>query len=254
MANNDSIKKTITVALLLCIVCSIFVSTAAVVLRPAQEINKTRDFKRNILQAAGLFDAGTSVEEQFKAITTKAVDFSTGKYTDAVDVESYEQQVAAKNPETSTKLSGDQDLAKIGSMENVGLVYLVEKNGQLDKIILPIKGYGLWSTLYGFMALEADANTVVGLGFYQHGETPGLGGEIDNPNWKALWTGKEVYNADGSVALTVTKGPAPVGDINKVDGLSGATLTGKGVDNLVKFWMGENGYAQFLTNLKDGEA
>jgi Na+-transporting NADH:ubiquinone oxidoreductase subunit C len=254
VANKDTIGKTIGVALALCIVCSIVVSTAAVMLRPAQEVNKARDFKRNILQAAGLYEEGVAVEEQFKSVTTKAIDFSSGKFTDAIAIEDYDQQKAAKDPALSTKLDGDTDIAKIGSKENVGLVYLVEQDGQLDKLILPIKGYGLWSTLYGFMALEADGNTIVGLGFYQHGETPGLGGEVDNPRWKALWVGKEVYAADGSVAITITKGAAPAGDINKVDGLSGATLTSRGVDNLIKFWMGHNGYAGFLNNLKKGEA
>lgn len=253
MANNDTIGKTITVTLALCIVCSIVVSSAAVLLRDMQEANKARDFKSNILQAAGLFQEGVPVEEQFKSVTTKAIDFSTGKFTDAIDVAAYDQQKAAKDPALSTKLSGDTDIAKIGSQENVGLVYMVEKDGALDKIILPIKGYGLWSTLYGFMALEADGNTVAGLGFYQHAETPGLGGEVDNPNWKALWVGKKVYS-DSNVALSVIKGKAPAGDSHKVDGLSGATLTARGVDNLVKFWMGDNGYASFLSNLKSGEA
>jgi Na+-transporting NADH:ubiquinone oxidoreductase subunit C len=258
VANNDTIKKTVTVTLLLCVVCSVIVSTAAVVLKPAQIANKSLDFKRNILAAAGLLEEGVAVEEQFQAITTKLVDLDSGKYTDAQtvggDLDKYDQTKAAKDPKLSTSLTGEQDIAKISSRENFSKVYLVEENGELKKVILPIKGYGLWSTLYGFLALDADTNTVVGMGFYQHAETPGLGGEVDNPAWKALWTGKKVFAEDGSVAITVTKGPAPVGDAHKVDGLSGATLTGKGVDNLVKFWMGKDGFGPFLENLKKGEA
>ena len=254
MANNDTIKKTITVALLLCIVCSVIVSTAAVMLKPAQVANKSLDFKRNILAAAGLLQEGVSVEEQFQQVNTRIVDFSTGKYTDAVDVDGYDQRKAAKDPALSVALSGDEDLAKISRQEKYAKIYLVEKDGVLEKVILPIKGYGLWSTLYGFLALEADANTVVGLGFYEHAETPGLGGEVDNPKWKGLFPGKKVYAADGSVGLTVVKGRAAAESAHEIDGLSGATLTGKGVDNLIKFWMGEKGYAAFLTNLKNGEA
>jgi Na+-transporting NADH:ubiquinone oxidoreductase subunit C len=258
VANNDTIKKTVTVTLLLCIVCSVIVSTAAVMLKPAQIANKSLDFKRNILAAAGLLQEGVSVEEQFKSINTKLVDLSTGNYADAStvggDLDKYDQQKAAKNPSLSTSLTGEQDVAKISSRENFSKVYLVEENGEIAKIILPIKGYGLWSTLYGFLALEADTNTIIGLGFYQHGETPGLGGEVDNPAWKALWTGKQVFAADGSIAIEITKGPAPAGDIHKVDGLSGATLTSKGVDNLVKFWVGENGFGPYLEKLKKGEA
>ncbi len=257
MANNDTIGKTIKVTLLLCIVCSVIVSAAAVMLKPAQVANKSLDFKRNILAAAGMLEEGTSVEEQFKSINTKLVDLSTGEFaeSDVVggDLDKYDQKKAAKDPALGSKLSAAADTAKIGSRENYGKVYMVESDGQLQKLILPIKGYGLWSTLYGFVALEADLNTVLGLGFYEHAETPGLGGEVDNPNWKALWKGKKVFAEDGVLAIGVTKGPAPVGDAHKVDGLSGATLTAKGVDNLVKFWLGENGYGPLLNNLKKEE-
>lgn len=253
MANNDTIKKTVIVALSLCIVCSVVVSSAAVMLKPMQVANKALDFKRNILLAAGLMEEGKSVDELFQQVETRLVDLDTGKFTDAVNVDTYDQRKASKDPKQSVKLSAEKDIAKIGSRANIAKVYLVQKDGAVEKVILPIKGYGLWSTLYGFIALEADLNTVVGLGFYEHAETPGLGGEVDNPKWKALWVGKEVY-ANGDVAIHVVKGPAPAGDSHKIDGLSGATLTSRGVDNLVKFWMGENGYAAFLTHLKNGEA
>ncbi len=259
MANNDSIGKTITVALLLCVVCSVVVSTAAVLLKPLQETNKSLDFKRNILSAAGLLREGVSIEEQFKQITPKLVDLNSGRfYSDsgaaALAVDSYDQRKAAKDPELSEKLAPQDDIAKISRREKYAKVYLVEDGGVLQQVILPIKGYGLWSTLYGFLALKADTNTVVGLGFYEQGETPGLGGEVDNPLWKSLWKGKQVYADDGSVAIKVIKGTAAHDAVHKVDGLSGATLTSRGVDNLMHFWLGENGYGPFLARLKRGEA
>ncbi len=254
MANNDSTSKTITVALVLCIVCSVVVSTAAVLLKPAQVANKQLDFNRNILAAAGLLKEGVSVEEQFSQITTKLVDLQTGTYTDAVDAGKYDQRKAAKDSAQSSELTSDEDLAKISRRENISKIYLVEGEQGIETVILPVKGYGLWSTLYGFVALGSDLNTVVGMGFYEHGETPGLGGEVDNPRWKAQFQGKQVYAADGSVALEIVKGTAPAGSAHAIDGLSGATLTSKGVDNLIKFWLGEGGYAGFLTNLKNGEA
>lgn len=256
MASNDTIQKTLTVALALCVVCSVIVSTASVMLKPAQVANKSLDFKRNILAAAGLQEEGKSVEELFGQITTKIIDLETGKFTDAVDVDKYDQRKAGKDPQLSDKLSSSDDIAKISRREKYSKVYLVEDSEGVKKVILPIKGYGLWSTLYGFMALDADLNTVVGLGFYEHGETPGLGGEVDNPKWKALWPGKKVYDGD-NLSLSVVKGAvdskAP-GSEYQVDGLSGATLTTRGIDNLVKFWMGNMGYAKFLNNLKRGEA
>jgi Na+-transporting NADH:ubiquinone oxidoreductase subunit C len=257
VASNDTVKKTITVALLLCIVCSVIVSTAAVLLRPAQVANKELDFKSNILAAAGLLEEGVSVEEQFKAVTTKVVDLRTGEFTDAVDPADYEQRKAAKHPTMSEKIAVGDDIAGIGRREHYAEVYFIDDGEGGNILVLPIKGYGLWSTLYGFIALAPDLNTVVGLGFYEHAETPGLGGEVDNPAWKAQWQGKKVYNEQGEVALSVIKGKvdeqAPNAEY-RVDGLSGATLTSKGVDNLVQYWMSEEGYKPFLQNLKSGEA
>ena len=257
MSSNDSIKKTLIVAFSLCIVCSVIVSTAAVLLKPTQEINKTLDRKRNILAAAGMLQEGISVEEQFAQVTTRVVDLRTGTFSDEVDPVKFDQRKAAKDPAESMTLSAAQDKAKIARRENYSLVYLVEDGqGDIDKIILPVRGYGLWSTLYGFIALEPDGNTVAGLGFYEHGETPGLGGEVDNPRWKASWPGKEVYR-DDAVAISLIKGVVDPSNPNatwQVDGLAGATLTANGVTNLVQFWLGENGFEPFLNKLKSGEA
>lgn len=256
MANKDTIKRTITVALVLCVVCSVVVSTAAVILRPAQKANKLQDMRSNILAAADMLQKGVPLEEQFKQIEPRIIDLETGQYTDAVDVETYDQLKAAKDPKLSENLSGDEDIAGLGRLEKYAKVYIVKSENGFEKIILPIRGYGLWSTLKGFIALEQDLNTVIGLGYYDHGETPGLGGEVDNPKWKALWDGKEVYGEEGEVQLSVVKGSVskdmPDAEY-KVDGLSGATLTSDGVSNMIKFWLGENGYKPYLTNLKKGE-
>ena len=242
MSSNDSTAKTLIVAFSLSIVCAIFVSTAAVMLKPVQEVNKALDRKRSILAAAGMLEEGRGVEEQFAQVSTRVVDLRTGKFTDEVDAQEFDQRKAAKDPSQSVALSAEQDVAKISRRENYSLVYVVEDSaGQLEKIILPIHGYGLWSTLYGYIALESDGNTVAGLGFSEHGETPGLGGEVDNPRWKAHWPGKQVYPASANAPW-------------QVDGLAGATLTARGVTNLVQFWLGENGFEPFLNNLNAGEA
>ena len=257
VASNDSTSKTIIVAAILCVVCSVVVSTAAVQLRPAQKANKALDFNKNILAAAGILEDGIPVSTQFEKVTTKVIDLSTGKYTDAVDVKTFDQRKAAKDPKLSDVLSSDIDIAGLSRLEKYANVYLVEEKGALSKVILPIRGYGLWSTLRGFIALEADLNTVAGLGYYEHGETPGLGGEVDNPKWKGIWLGKKVYTGDGNVALSVIKGAVTGATADaeyKIDGLSGATLTSDGVDYMVKFWLGENGFKPFLQNLKNGEA
>ncbi len=255
-SNNEGLGRVLTVALALCIVCSVVVSTAAVVLKPAQEANKVRDLKRNILMAADLYNPEFTVEEQFEQVQSRVVDLETGRFTDD-SAEGFDQRARAKDPSQSIALSADQDTAGILRRSNKALVYLVnDDGGELSKVILPVHGYGLWSTLYGFVALNADVNTIAGLGFYEHGETPGLGGEVDNPRWKGLWPGKQVFR-DGEVAISVIKGAVDPNSANatwQVDGLSGASLTTKGVNNLVQFWLGEDGFEPFLNNLRNGEA
>jgi Na+-transporting NADH:ubiquinone oxidoreductase subunit C len=101
------------------------------------------------------------------------------------------------------------------------------------------------------MAIENDFNTVSGLVFYDHKETPGLGAEVDNPKWKALWAGKKIYDENG-VKLQVIKGIVSKDDAEieyKVDGLSGATLTARGVSNMISYWFGESGYSKLLEQL-----
>ena len=263
-AKNDSIQKTIMVAVLLCLVCSIIVAGSAVALKPIQVKNKLEDKKKNILAAAGLLVADKTIDEQFQQVTTRIVNLETGEYATEAElaelaqagypVEKFDQKKLSKDPKFSQKLQGSEDMASIKRQENFAAVYLVEKDGAIDRIILPVHGYGLWSTMYGFVALEGNAETISGLGFYAHGETPGLGGEIDNPSWKATWQGKQLYNDEGALAIDVIKGkvdPSSPKAENQVDGLSGATLTSKGVANLMKFWLGEQGFASYLANFKE---
>lgn len=256
MAKKDSLQQTLIVAALLCLVCSVVVSTAAVMLRPMQEANRELDFKRNILVAAGLMEEGRSVEELFAQVSTRAVDLESGRFTDEIDPDSYDREQALKDSALSDALSNAEDLAKIRRREKYALVYLVENDSEIEQIILPVRGYGLWSTLYGFIALQSDANTVNGLVFYEHGETPGLGGEVDNPRWRSIWEGKEVYNDSGEVAIEVIKGSVSAGSaraMHQVDGLAGATLTSRGVSDLVRFWLDQDGFKPFLDNLRAGE-
>ena len=256
MANNDSIQKTLIVAISLCVVCSVLVSGAAVALKDMQVANKLDDRNRNILAAAGLLVEGVPVSEQFSRIETRLVDLDTGEFVEGMDPQSFDQRKSAKNPATSLVLSAEEDVAKVRRRSNYALVYLVRDEGELEKVVLPLHGYGLWSTMYGFVALQSDLNTVAGLGFYEHGETPGLGGEIDNPRWKASWPGKKIYQ-DQTVALELIKGSVDktrAGSEYQIDGLAGATLTSRGVTNMVHFWMGQQGFGPFLEKLKAGDA
>ncbi|WP_299373902.1 Na(+)-translocating NADH-quinone reductase subunit C [uncultured Kiloniella sp.] len=248
----DSVGKTVVVAVTLCLVASMIVSAVAVSLRPVQEINKLKDKQINILQVAGLYSPGTDVTEAFKVFEPHVLELATGEFTDQFDVNTFDDRAAADDPELSVELTDDP--ASIGRQAKFVTVYLLRnEDGSLDKVILPLHGYGLWSTLYGFIAVEENANDIFGLQFYSHAETPGLGAEVDNPRWKSLWRGKKLYDENDVLQITVAKTAPPAGQEFHVDALAGATLTSNGVDNLVRFWMGKAGYAPFLESVKAGE-
>ncbi|WFC61913.1 Na(+)-translocating NADH-quinone reductase subunit C [Pseudomonas sp. REST10] len=260
-SQKESTVRTLTVAVLVCLVCSVFVAGAAIALKPTQVENRLLDKQRSILAIAGLAQPGMSsaqVKQVFDgAITAKLVDLETGKFSDAFDPITFDPLKAAKDPKLSTVLSGSEDIAGIKRQERYTTVYMVEKDGQVETLILPVRGYGLWSTLHGFIAVKGDLNTVVGMGFYQHGETPGLGGEVDNPKWKGQWPGKTLFDEDGKLAVQVVKGGVDLQSpqaTHQVDALAGATLTSNGVDHLLKFWLGQNGFGPFIANLRAGEA
>ena len=262
---KETVSRTLIVALVLSIVFSVVVSGAAVMLRPAQIKNQNLDIKTNILSAAGLLEKGASadeIESQFEQFEVRLVDLDTGQFVDASDVGvkdpmKYDMYKAASDPQMSTNIPASEDKAGIKRRPNVAKVYTMSENGEVTRVVLPIHGYGLWSTLYGFISLEGDLNTVEGLGFCAHAETPGLGGEVDNPRWKKQWVGKEVYDgerADPKIRLVKGGVSANAADKeHKVDALSGATLTSRGVEQLVNYWMSERGYAPFLQKLREGE-
>ena len=247
----DGIVKTVIVATALCFVCSMVVSFAAVNLKSIQEVNKAIDKQKNILQVAGVYHDGIDVNKTFSSFQPLVVDLNSGKFTDKFDPSIFDDKKAAQDPLLSISLENDP--ASIGRRTNYATIYLLKKDdGSLDKVILPIHGYGLWSTLYGFIALEDNLNDIFGLQFYQHAETPGLGAEVDNPKWKSQWKGKKLNNENGELMIQVAK--TQKYKDHHIDALAGATLTSNGVDNLVKFWMGKDGFQKFLNNLKNGAA
>jgi Na+-transporting NADH:ubiquinone oxidoreductase subunit C len=227
-------------------VCAIIVSFASVQLRPLQQANKNKDIQSNILAAAGI-DKVENVLETFDAkIEARVVNMTTGEFVDTdptiFDFEKSKYDAALS---VSLQEKGVKDIAGIQRVTKESPVYISKKeDGSVDAIILPIQGYGLWGLMYGFISLESDGETVKGIIFYKHNETPGLGGEIQNPQWTATWEGKEL-------PIQIVKGTAG-NDEHKIDGLSGATLTSNGVDHAVDFWTGENGFGPFLAKVRKG--
>ena len=252
---NDSISKTLAVAFSVCLICSLVVSSSAVSLRDLQKENKLNDRRLKVLQVADIYDPELSISEQFLQLESKFIDFDTGRvFSDYnnFNIDEYDQVKVTKDANLSKAIPASDDIAIIKNRENAGKIYILrDELENIEKLILPIRGYGLWGTLYGFIAIESDFNTVSGIEFYEHKETPGLGAEVDNPKWKTSWKGKKIYN-NNQVALEVIKGRVEDGDIMsmyKVDGLSGATITSRGVSNMVSYWFSDSGYANLLKEL-----
>lgn len=263
MSAKNSNVTTLVTALVLCLVCSVMVSAVAVGLKPKQTANSTLDFNKNVLIAAGRFDPNTEsnsvVAERFKEFEVHLVNLETGKFATEeeaqsagiTDVANYDIAKAARTPSLSTPL--ENDIAAIGGKPKFGKAYVAKNaSGEIETLVLPFHGAGLWGQIYGLLTLDKDFNTIKGVNFYQHKETPGLGSRITEESWRAQWLDKKVHNDNGEVIMGVAK--AGTAKPTEVDGISGATLTGRGVHNMVQFWLGKDGYQPFLDNLKAGTA
>lgn len=278
--NKDSLPNTLIVATVLCLVCSTLVSVAAVGLKSIKDRNILLDRKSNILAVAGFesdqIKSAGGIDELFKSrFDARIIDLATGN--DAVDqckaamegagkvlddvVGDYDQLWASKSKKDQDwgkkndkepiclRLEKKADIAGIKYRENFSHVFILKsESGAVDKYVFPVRGMGLWSMMRGYLAVEPDLQTVAGLTFYEQGETPGLGGEIVNEQWKAKWTGKQIYS-DGEVLLEVCKGDQTNNEYG-VDALSGATITSNGVTKMIDYWMGPDGFGPFIKRQK----
>ncbi len=264
MPQRDSIGQTLLVATVLCVVCSLVVSVAAVGLKDKQEENKLLDRQKNILDAAGLSYgeygkpaselSRDQIDELYSWVSEELVDLQTGEFvTEEMDPANYDPREAAEREADSIPITDPEYDPGVARREKIAKIYKVSKPGSesFQQLVLPVYGKGLWSTLYGYLALRSDLKTIQGLTFYQHAETPGLGGEVDNPAWKSQWEGQQLYDEEGVPAALVYKGSAPDGNPYAVDGLSGATITARGVTNLLRYWASEDGYGVFLDNVRN---
>lgn len=251
--SRDSVSNTFTVAIAVSLVCSILVSAAAVLLRPLQERNETRYRQKIVLDVAGLYQSEVDIEDRFSLIDMRLIDLESGDYVDHIDARQFDAKAASSDASLSIPIPDEFDVAGLKRRAIYAPVYLVRNDESLEQIILPIYGSGLWSTMYGFLALEADGKTVRGLQFYDHAETPGLGDQIEKADWIAQWHGKQLFDERGDIRIEVVRGQTRGGSeaVYQVDGLSGATLTGRGVTNLLHYWVGPHGFGPYLQRLDD---
>lgn len=250
---NTSPVKTLAVATLVSLTCAVIVSVTAVSLRPLQQANVEAERRARMEQMLaslpGLSDL--ILEAGAESVRPVLVDLEAGTVVEGADAASYDQRAAAADPEQSIEIPADADIAGLGRRPLLAPAYLVGSDGTLSLVVLAVNGAGYQSQLYGYLALEGDLNTIAGLTFYEQGDTPGLGSRIQDPAWEALWPGTQIADENGEISVAVVRGKAS--EPYEVDGISGATRTGNGVTNLLRFWLGDYGFGPFLERLANNE-
>ena len=250
--NKETFGKTVGFVFAVCLVCALLVSFSAVQLKPLQQANKLLDQQTKILEAADLLEVakGDIVGTYNKYVEAKMIDLDTGEFIEG-NPDLFDERRNSRDASKSEKPKND--IAGINRRSHDAVVYLVRDGaGMIETIVLPIVGSGLWDLMYGYVGLEADLNTVRSVVYSDHKETPGLGAEVVNPKWKALWPGKKIFDEQHNLAIKLVKGGAKAGDVHGVDGLSGATLTSVGVEKTLHFWLGEEGYGPFVNKYRNG--
>lgn len=219
--------KTIGIALLVALACSFAVALTAITLKPTLDTNRLRE------SAASLVELVETLGLDLP--TARQVELASGAYVPRV-------------PGTTARLDAGRDLAGLVEVETVAEVYELRRDGRVELVVLPVRGAGYQSVLKGYLALHADLNTIAALTFHEQNETPGMGAKITSKAWQALWVGKRVAGDDGEIRIRAVRGGGD-GD-HEVDGISGATRTVTGINNLLRFWLGPDGYGPYLERLR----
>jgi len=236
--SDESVGRTMLVAVGVALFCSAMVTVAVHVLRPVQAAYASVERNRAIVVAAGLAEPGASDEtvvRDYLRLDPEVVDLATGRIVAGADGRTFDHWAVAGGDGSSTVP-----------------IYLRRESGRLVRVILPVDGQGMWSIIRGYLALAGDLDTVTAFVVYEHGETPGIGDRIEDPRWLALWTGKRLRNAAGELAIDVSGDPS-LAEANRVDAITGATVTSRAVGRLVRRWLGPEGYAATLAELRRRE-
>jgi len=260
--NTDKPGTALLIVVIVAFVCSVLVSVATVGLRPIQERNALIERSRNIVALSGLVDSGQRLSGEdvlaaLQRMDVRVLNIDTGEFDDNIDPETFQPRAAVLDAELGAAIPAELDLARLGRRSRFEIVYLVYDGDEIKRVILPIVGQGMWSTMYGFVALENDFSTIAAATFYEQAETAGIGDRVTDPDWLAIWQGRRLFGADGSFRFRIAPGPIDPGSAaaaHQVDGISGASVTGSGVSRLMEYWFGPHGFGPFLKNLEAGSA
>jgi len=257
--NNDSPKKAIVVVLITAIVCSTLVSAAVVLLRPIQLNNQLLDRGKNVMLLTGLLPTDVIPEADemlslYKRLDRRIVNIDQAAFDETIDINYFNQRRAVNDPDLGIEIPSAKDHASLGRRSRYAPIYMVWDGENLGRIILPVHGVGMWSMLYGYIALDSDLNTVAGMTFYEQNETPGLGDQITHVHWLEQWQGRQIYDDRLNPVFRVSEGVVQAGSeaaSHQVDALTGATVTGNAVTSLIHYWFGPHGYKPFLDYLRE---
>ncbi len=252
-ANTDSTSRALAVALAVAFVCALLVSIVAVGLRPIQKANiEAERIAQLELVLAALSDIGRA--QTLDSLEARLVDLASGEFDETGDPAAFDAIRAASRPATSAAIPAELDLAGLKRRALLAQIYLIRaSDNSIDLIILPVSGRGYQSTLRAWLVLDGDASTVRALKFYQHGETPGVGARIEDPEWETQWRDLQAWDDDGVLRIGVRSHGGGYSDDTQyqVDGISGATRTAQGVDGMMRFWLGEFGFEPFLQRIRE---
>ena len=247
---NDDRVKVFGVAFLVALTSAILVSASSVMLKPLQEANleaeRAARMEAMLDTLPGMRDVLAEIGAE--ALETRMVDLATGSFTTDVTPDAFDLAAATSDPELSVAIPPDEDIAGLGRRANFAPVHLLERDGELLVVVLPVSGKGYQSTIRAMVALNADLETISALTITEQAETPGLGARVEDPDWLSLWPGKEIADDTGRIVISVVRGEAT--GPHEVDGISGATMTSNGVGNMLRFWLGEQGFGPFLDRLR----
>jgi len=250
---RDSTARAIALALAVAFVCGLLVSVFAVSLRPIQRANVEAE---RIAQLELVLTAlsGIGRAQTIESLEQRMVELDSGRFDDSIDGASFDAARAAASSATSIAIPDELDLAGLRRRAMHAQVYLVRGDDErIELIILPVSGRGYQSTLHAWLVMDGDTRTLRALKFYQHGETPGVGARIEEAQWEAKWQDLRAFDDAGVLRIGVRSVGAGYNEnaSYQVDGISGATRTMQGVDGMLRFWLGEFGYAAFLQRVRE---
>lgn len=249
--SNEDPVKIIGIAFLVALISALVVSTASITLKPYQDAHLEAERAARMAQMLERLPGMEDIlaEAGADSLVTRLVDLSDGSFVEDLDADTYDAAAAASDPASAVTIPSDADVAGLRQRAPFAPVNILENDGALQLVILPVSGTGYQSTIQAMLALEADLTTIAGLTILAQGETPGLGARIDEPAWQAQWAGKQVADADGAIIIEVVRGQAS--EPWQVDGISGATRTGNGVADMLHYWLGDHGFGPFLDRLAE---